>query len=199
MKKTTSITPKNTRTWHKSIDAFVMKISHDEQVLSKTYAQAATTNFKFDADSFHSKRSARPSLANRPKWVSREYREAYMEAAIEQGVAWQIRLNRELRGMSQRELAKALGTHQSAVSRLEDPSYGAQSLDTLLKIAKVFDCVLSVKFVSYSQLAYESERLGEAEQCAVPFEVEWSELNGNPEEAERSKAVLHGRRTDHLC
>ncbi|QHE88866.1 helix-turn-helix domain-containing protein [Hydrogenophaga sp. BPS33] len=123
-----------------------------------------------------------------------------MDAAIEQGVAWQIRLNREFRGMSQRELAKLLGTQQSAVSRLEDPSYGNHSLETLAKIAKIFDCALSVKFVSYSQLAYESERLGEAEQCAMPFETEWSDIDGyqENESPRRPDAVLHGRHSIDL-
>lgn len=95
-----------------------------------------------------------------------------MEAAVEQGVAWQIKINRQHRRLSQRALASALGTKQSAVSRLEDPEYGSHSLETLLEVAKVFDCALSVKFVSYSDLATDSENLSEADQYAPPYTAE---------------------------
>lgn len=100
-----------------------------------------------------------------------------MEAAIEQGVAWQIRLNREMRGMTQEKLAEAIGSGQSAISRLEDPSYGAQSLESLVKVANAFDCALSVKFVSYSQLAYDSECLSPAAQYAASYYEEVEDLN----------------------
>jgi len=111
-------------------------------------------------------------LDTRPKWRDQEYREAYMEAAIEQGVAWQIQINRKFRHMSQTNLAHAIGTKQSAISRFEDPEYGAHSLDTLKLVAKAFDCALSVKFISYGDLARESERLSETDQYAVPFSLE---------------------------
>lgn len=108
-----------------------------------------------------------------------------MEASIEQGIAWQIRINRELRGMTQRQLAQILGTKQSAISRLEDPTYGAHSLETLIGIAKAFDCALSVKLVAYSQLAYDSERLGEADQCATPYSLEMEEIDEQQKGRER--------------
>lgn len=112
------------------------------------------------------------ALDRRPEWQDKEYREAYMEAAVEQGVAWQIRINRQKRGLSQRSLASGIGTQQSAVSRLEDPEYGGHSLETLVQIAKAFDCALAVKFISYSQLALEAEHLTEGEQYACPFYLE---------------------------
>ena len=91
---------------------------------------------------------------------------------MEQGVAWQIRINRQNRGLSQKSLANAIGTQQSAVSRLEDPEYGGHSLETLMQIARAFDCALAVKFISYSQLASDAERLTEGEQYACPFYLE---------------------------
>ncbi len=101
-----------------------------------------------------------------------------MEAAIDQGIAWQIRINRKFRNMSQFDLATAIGTQQSAVSRLEDPEYGAHSLDTLKQVAKAFDCALLVKFVSYGDLAGESENLSETDQYAAPFALELEQCNG---------------------
>lgn len=100
-----------------------------------------------------------------------------MEAAVEQGVAWQIKINRKYRNMSQKTLASAIGTQQSAISRLEDPEYGAYSLETLLDVAKAFDCALLVKFISYSDLAYESENLSEADQYALPYSLEIKQHN----------------------
>lgn len=98
-------------------------------------------------------------LEKRKKWRNLEYRQSYMEAAIEQGVAWQIKTNRERRGLSQKELASRITSKQSAISRAEDPSYGRHRLETLVKIANAFDCALQVKFIPYSQLAKDSDDL----------------------------------------
>jgi transcriptional regulator with XRE-family HTH domain len=110
--------------------------------------------------------------SRRPKWVDKEYRESYMDASIDQGVAWQIKINRKLRGMTQKALAAHLGTKQSAISRLEDPEYGAHSIDTLKQIARGFDCALSVRFISYTELAEQSDHLSEIDQYACPFALE---------------------------
>lgn len=172
-----------------------MLSSQSKPRLSKSYAdtdsaQLRSLDFKQFSDS---NLTCKPALLRRTEWEDKEYREAYMEAAIEQGVAWQIRINRKLRGWSQAKLAEALGTGQSAVSRLEDPSYGGHSLDTLIKVANAFDCALSVKLVSFSQLAFDSERLGEAEQCAMPFSIEWEQIHGNKENSTRAEPPLVGR------
>lgn len=116
--------------------------------------------------------SAKSPVQRKPKWRDREYREAYMEAAVEQGVAWQIRINRTLRHMTQAQLAELIGSKANGISRLEDPEYGAHSLETLKLIAKAFDCALLVKFISYGQLAEESEHLSETDQYAVPYALE---------------------------
>jgi transcriptional regulator with XRE-family HTH domain len=117
-------------------------------------------------------RVALPSAFKRRliKWKDKEFRHAYAVSSVEQGVAWQIRANRDHRGLSQKELAERLGTNQSAVSRLEDPEYGAHSLDTLLRLAEVFDCALSVKFISYEQLAEESADLRPERLVATSFD-----------------------------
>ncbi len=98
-------------------------------------------------------------LEKRRKWRKQEYRHAYMEAAIEQGVAWQIKINREKRNLSQGELANMIGSRQSAISRVEDASYGRHRLETLTKIANAFDCALQVRFIPYSKLARDSDDL----------------------------------------
>jgi transcriptional regulator with XRE-family HTH domain len=108
------------------------------------------------------------------EWSDSEYRNAYVIAAIEQGVAWQIRLNREARGLSQAQLAELVGTKQSAISRLEDPTYGKYSIDTLLKIATAFDCALSLRFVPFSKVAIEAADLSPEALVVASFDQEMS-------------------------
>lgn len=80
------------------------------------------------------------------------YRNGYVKAHLTQGLAFQIRALRKSRGLTQGELAKKLELGgQSAVARLEDPSYGRMSLQTLLKVGEFFDVALMAKFVTYSR------------------------------------------------
>jgi transcriptional regulator with XRE-family HTH domain len=99
-------------------------------------------------------------LATRLDWLNDEYREAYMEASVEQNIAYQIRFNRQERELTQKQLADEIGTKQSVISRYEDPMYGNFSIASLIKIANVFECALSVKFISYMELARESDKIG---------------------------------------
>src|SRR5438477_1309344 len=57
-----------------------------------------------------------------------------------------IRALREARGLSQAQLARALGTHGPAISRIEDADYDGHSLRILRKIAEYFDQHLVVSF-----------------------------------------------------
>lgn len=117
----------------------------------------------------------------RPEWRDKEYREAYLEASVEQGIAWQIRINRQKRGITQEDLAKALGITLPMLQELEDPEIGGYSLETLVKVAKVFDCALSVKLIPYSELAEDSHDLSEDAQYAPPYSAA-SSVKKEPEE-----------------
>lgn len=111
-------------------------------------------------------------LEKKKKWRDLEYRHAYMDAAVEQGVAWQIKINREYRNLTQKQLARDIGSKQPCISRAEDPSYGRHNLETLTKIAHAFDCALQVKFIPYSQLAKESNDLSPAALYAKSYTEE---------------------------
>lgn len=89
---------------------------------------------------------------------NKEYRDSYVSANLKNGLAHQIRTNRELRNLSQTELAAKCGvkTKQEAISRLEDPAYGNYSINTLLKIAAALDVALLVKFVPFSKFLIET-------------------------------------------
>lgn len=86
-------------------------------------------------------------------WGDTDYRQAAMESTVENLIAWQVRVNREEREMTQAELAALMGTGQPAISKLEDTQGGDVLLSTLFKAAHAFDCALLVRFVEYEQFA----------------------------------------------
>jgi transcriptional regulator with XRE-family HTH domain len=72
--------------------------------------------------------------------------------------------------MTQKDLAAAIGTRQSAISRVEDPAYGRINLATLGKIADVFKCALLLRFVPYDQFAEQTRDTSMAALTVKPFE-----------------------------
>jgi len=99
-----------------------------------------------------------------------ESRQAYMVASVEQDIAWQVRINRERRGWTQAKLAKLIGTRQSAIARIEDPSYGKHSLATLTKVAEVFQCALMLRLVDFDKFTTETADLSEDSLYVEPYE-----------------------------
>lgn len=63
-------------------------------------------------------------------------------------VARQICTLREKAGLSQRDLAKLVGTTASVICRLEDADYEGHSLAMLRRIAGVLDKRVEIRFVS---------------------------------------------------
>ena len=62
-------------------------------------------------------------------------------------IAEQIYTLRTQAELSQRQLAKLVGTQQSVISRLEDADYDGQSLRMLRRIAAALHCRVQVRFV----------------------------------------------------
>ena len=96
------------------------------------------------------------------RFKSKDYRMSYMSARVRTSIAWQIRELRESNQMSQSELAKRIGTRQSAVSRLENTEYGRASVQTLLDVATALDVALVVKFASYDEFLRQHGSLKES-------------------------------------
>ena len=63
-------------------------------------------------------------------------------------IAWKIYDLRTKAGLSQRELAKPVGTSASAICRLEDADYEGHSLSMLKRIAEALDKRVEIRFVS---------------------------------------------------
>jgi transcriptional regulator with XRE-family HTH domain len=83
---------------------------------------------------------------------SREYREAYAESHLNDTLTAQIRLIREQRGLSQKELAVKIGKHQPGLSRIEDSNYGKWNVATLRQVAGALDTCLQVSLEPYGKL-----------------------------------------------
>lgn len=90
------------------------------------------------------------------KLKKKSYRSAYVGEHVRQGIAYQIRALRDQRDWKQGELACRLQKPQSVVCRLEDPNYGKVTIQTLLKVASVFDVALLVKFVDFPTFLRET-------------------------------------------
>jgi transcriptional regulator with XRE-family HTH domain len=69
----------------------------------------------------------------------------FEEAGEAWDVAMQIAALRKESGLSQRELAKRVGTSQQQISRLESPGYEGQSLSMLRRVAEVMGASVRVQ------------------------------------------------------
>ncbi len=81
-------------------------------------------------------------------------RDTFVEALLRYTIAEQVRVNREARNWTQRELAERCGSNQSTISRIENcrDLRLLPSLDLLQRIASAFDCALLVQFKAFGEL-----------------------------------------------
>jgi predicted transcriptional regulator len=67
-------------------------------------------------------------------------------------VASVIYAMREKAGLTQRELAKRIGSHQSVIARLEDADYDSHSLRMLERIAEALGKHVEIRFVDVPRI-----------------------------------------------
>lgn len=91
------------------------------------------------------------------KFKNKRYRDAFVASRVRNWIAYQIRAIREQRDWSQKEFEKKTGKPQSVISRLENPSYGKVTVQTLLDVASAFNVALIVKFVDFSTFLRQTE------------------------------------------
>lgn len=99
-----------------------------------------------------------------------EARYAYAEDFLDTVIASQIYVLREQRGMTQAELAAAIGTKQSGISRLEDINHSAWKTQTLTKIARALDVRLRVTFETFGTLLDEDDKFSRKSLQRPKFE-----------------------------
>jgi transcriptional regulator with XRE-family HTH domain len=76
----------------------------------------------------------------------KDFAERFQRAGEAWDVALQIAALRKDAGVSQKELARRLGTSQQQISRLESPAYEGHSLSMLRRVAKVLHAEVHVAF-----------------------------------------------------
>ncbi len=86
-------------------------------------------------------------IGHNPKLVQ-EYEEEVINAEIARKI-YDLRMKA---GLSQRELAKKIGTSASVICRLEDADYDGHSLSLLKRIAEALDKRVEIRFVSMKRL-----------------------------------------------
>lgn len=78
------------------------------------------------------------------------------EEAFKADVATEIYKARKVAGLTQRQLAERIGTHQSVIARLESADYDGHSLTMLRKIASALNQRLKVSFHSETNVSVAS-------------------------------------------
>ncbi|MGB9381984.1 helix-turn-helix domain-containing protein [Candidatus Binatus sp.] len=127
------------------------------------------------------------SFKNLRKFFRKRYRDVFGTSTTGTTAA-QIQAMREKREWSQQMLAEKVGMGQARISLLENPNYEGLSLNTLKRIANVFDVALVVRFVPFSKLFV---MLGNETQetLAVPsFEDEFG-TEANPTTTPSAKII----------
>jgi transcriptional regulator with XRE-family HTH domain len=110
------------------------------------------------------------------KLTSKEYRDSFISEEIDVGLPMQIREMRESRGWKQGEVAEKIGTQQPRFSVMEKLGYGNYSLNTLKKIASVFDVALIVSFVPYSEMIDFTDAINRKRLSIPTFSDEYAQL-----------------------
>ena len=101
-----------------------------------------------------------------------EYRQEFLTGEIEIGLPMQIRAMREQRGWKQNFVAEKTGTKQPRFSLMEKPGYGNFSLNTLKKLASLFDVGLIVSFVPWGEMIDFIESISKKRLFIPSFEEE---------------------------
>lgn len=79
----------------------------------------------------------------------KEYRHSYLDEFLDAWIATQIKVLREQRGWSQKDLAEKANMLQPRISALENVNYSSWSVNTLRKLAQAFDLTLRISFESF--------------------------------------------------
>lgn len=119
----------------------------------------------------------------------KESRDFFVDQYITTTIPFQIRAIRESLGKTQTKLAQEIGTKQPVISQIENPDYGNFTLNTLKKLAAIFDVALIVKFAPFSELVDIFLELS-PEEVAVPTYANDKHLHGFPTTIQRAYSPL---------
>jgi transcriptional regulator with XRE-family HTH domain len=110
------------------------------------------------------------------KLTDQTYRDAFISEEIDVGLPMQLRAMREARGWNQKYVAAKMDTKQPRFSLMEKPGYGNFSLNTLKKLASIFNVGLIVSFVPFSEMIDFVEGFGPKRLEVPSFGDEYAAL-----------------------
>jgi len=125
------------------------------------------------------------------KLTDKEYRDALISEEIDMGLPMQLRAMREARGWKQSYVAEKTGTKQPRFSLMEKPGYGNFSLNTLKKIASIFDVGLIVSFVPYSEMIDFVEGMGPKRMMMPSFADEYLAMERRYSRSKQTSDAQH--------
>jgi transcriptional regulator with XRE-family HTH domain len=123
-----------------------------------------------------------------------EFSEGYAESFLNSFIATQIKVIREQRNMKQADLAREVGTTQTAISRIENVNYSSWNIKTLKRLARAFRVRLRVSFETYGTLpdevgTFTQESLQRAERENDPGLLERKEPQPQKVDDIRERAI----------
>lgn len=124
--------------------------------------------------------------------TSHEYRQAFVEEALQTRITAQIRALRNKHGLDYKGFADRIDKSVSWTYRLEDPNAAPPTIPTLLRIANKFDIGLDVRFRSFSV------RLRFSELIQVPDEDNPTWENQHGIQLERVAVTLPWHQAKYL-
>ena len=111
------------------------------------------------------------------EFKDQDYRESYAEDYLHSFIAMQFRAVREQRDMTQEELAQAIHTKQTAISRLESVNNRSRNLNFIQKAAFALGCRLRVSLETFGTLINDEGPQFSREMLQRPsFDQEFPEL-----------------------
>lgn len=116
---------------------------------------------------------------------NKDYRHGYADEFLNSSIATQIKVLREQRGWSQKELAKRANMKQPRISVMENVNYSSWSINILRKLAEAFDITLKVSFESFGK------RLIDIEQFSRDA-LERSSFDNDPDFVEKERGAIIG-------
>ena len=108
------------------------------------------------------------------KFQAKEYRDTYVGSFLNSVISTQLRVLREQRGWTQKELAKRAGMKQSRISTMENVNYSNWSISTLQRLASALDVALAVRFESFGELMSSIESFGRQSLQKLSFDDDFT-------------------------